>query len=93
MRGLADRLGATELLAVGLPYKGVLLAMNAMDAKFVSTIFFGLCEARYRDPGEALPLTPLPFLVQDGAVVGFVSRNDADAQKKKPFWARWFGWN
>jgi hypothetical protein len=103
MRGLHERLGA-ELLAAGIPKKGLLLVTSAVQAPEVIAGFVRICEHEFEsDPGGAL--YPLPLLVSGGEVVGVAVPEgavepDADgeapppsngARKKKGFLSRLFG--
>jgi hypothetical protein len=95
MKTLHARL-KTSLLAVSIPKKGRMLAVDALkDAGLISR-FLVVAEKQYSDPtGDGNPITPMVFLVQDGVLVGVARhQNETDVEvpslKKKGFFSRLF---
>lgn len=68
MLEMHERVGS-DLLAVGIPKKGLMLVTGAIQDPETIGGFVRICEHEFdSDPGGAL--YPLPLLVQDGEVVG-----------------------
>jgi hypothetical protein len=77
MKALHRRLGA-ELLAAGIPHKGVLLVTRHVVPPLVAG-FAALTAALHENTQGAPPLSPVVFLVKDGKVVGHL-----EAKSKGP---------
>jgi hypothetical protein len=97
MRAIAKRLGA-QMLAAGIPKKGLLLVMNGFVDPEHTTRFGAICAGYHRDGGDRA-LTPTPFIVsEEGEVQGVILLGGpppgADQPaKKKGFFSRLFGSN
>jgi hypothetical protein len=70
LQGLHKRLGSPSLVA-GIPRKGLLMVMNARVQPTYLTLFLELCEKNYSH-GEFEPISPLPLLIEDGTISGFM---------------------
>jgi hypothetical protein len=97
MKRCQDQLGA-ELLAAGLPNKGLLLLTGAAQPPAILHKFAAICEGRHRAAPEPLRLSPVPLLVQDGKVLGFLTRGDepppadpAGPARRRGFFSRLLG--
>jgi hypothetical protein len=95
MRAQAARLG-TDLLAVGVPRRGLMLLAPATSPALVSSLMTVV--AREYEQGASRGISPLLLVVQDGNVVGLARPGDeteggeaAPAGRKRPgFLARLF---
>lgn len=84
LQRMHDELGAETLLA-SVPAKGMLLLMDAAPENH--PVFFAITEGRYADASrEGQEISALPFLVHDGAVIGFarVTRDPVSPKAEKP---------
>jgi len=77
MRGLHERLGAS-LLMVGIPRRGLLMAMRARAETSLIQRFLYVCEKQFRR-GDFEPISPTPLLVRDGKIAGFAWEEDIRA--------------
>ena len=82
MLELHGRLGA-ELLAVGIPKKGLMLVTSAIQSPELIGGFVRICEHEFEsDPGGAL--YPLPLIVSEGDVVGVAVPQEAAEPEPEP---------
>lgn len=97
LRGLARRLGA-ELLAVGVPRRGLLLATSGVQGPAEIADLMRIVEHEFTT-GGGRGISPAVLLVQDGMPVGFaraapapeVPEAEAPAPKRRGWFARLFG--
>lgn len=88
MRSLHTRIGS-DLLAAGVPCKGLLLVTNGIIDPQVMAQFMAICAGRHAESG-AHALSPTPLLVQDGEVVGLIQSQPEPPKKKRGFFSRLF---
>ena len=90
MRELQERLDA-DILYASVPAKGMLLVMEADAAN--TAVFLAITQGRFDDASEeGTELSPLPFLVQDGEVVGFARVTPPTPTEEKPKRKGIFSW-
>ncbi len=58
-------------LAIGIPYRGILLATNADQSDTKIKQFAALIAAQYHQ-GQSAPITPLSFILEQGKIIGLI---------------------
>jgi hypothetical protein len=78
-----------KLIAVGLAKEGGFFATNASDLQGVTALM--TWTRKSFDEAKGRRISPLPFLAQDGKLIGFVSATQGEdvTAQKKPFWKFW----
>jgi HEAT repeat protein len=76
----AHKLLKTEMLAVGIPRRGLLLATNTNGPKEHLKRFGAAVSAQYHR-ADSPPITPLLFLVVEGQIVGLVKGMEESARE------------
>ncbi|MGZ6066590.1 MAG: hypothetical protein ACXWUE_28270 [Polyangiales bacterium] len=87
MRTLQARIGV-KLMLVNIPTERMLVATTGEDIDRVK----GMIELarKHFDQAQGRRISPLPLLVQDGAVIGFVTgRTEEEPVKEKAWWKFW----
>jgi HEAT repeat protein len=69
-----------QKIAVGIPYRGLLVAANASSQDDTLARFSAMVSAQYHQPLSAA-LSPQVFLVQDGKIVGIVTGQEKAGRK------------
>ncbi len=66
----------TSQLAVGIPYRGLLIATDAHQNAKVQARFSAMVSTQYHR-AQSIPISPRVFLVQDGEIIGILTGQEA----------------